>query len=207
MFKTWPAGRRLSSRIVAMVGTEIPASSTAGRIVHVISSLELPCVCAGIARPGRWRKRKMANTSAPSTNTNTTTAIQKTGSKRLSILRAYGPCGSREFCGNDEEVLQAANTTASATNPRMSRTFFRTVICLPASMKVGTGTGAGRTIPPALEPLVRVQAHDPEVHHVIRDEERSEADQCDDRGLSPSPSGGGAGVEVPGEHHPRDERP
>src|SRR6266487_2625969 len=54
---------------------------------------------------------------------------------------------------------------------------------------------------------VAVQPDDPGVHHVEVEQHRREPHQADPGRAAAPPAGGGAGVQVGGEHHPDDEGP
>lgn len=153
-----PAGLASSEKIVAIVGTAIAASRTAGAIVHMISRRRFPCTCSGTRSSSspRSRNRMTATTIRPSTRTNTAVAIQNTGRNRASIWRAYGPAGSRESCGAFEaQEARKMATTASRPPVRQMR---RLDIPLPCASVVGRGgsrPGPRVTISPPCRPPAR----------------------------------------------------
>ncbi len=117
-----PGSHSVSSKTVWTVGTAITARIRAGITVQTTSSLALPWICLGSWRPGRSRKKIAATMMAPWTSTKTAVAIQNTGQNSPSMVRAKGPCGSRELRGASSTVgsisWHAVSSSASATTPR-----------------------------------------------------------------------------------------
>src|SRR3990172_1282630 len=209
-------GRSARDQIKDRAGTTTIASNTAGAIVQPISSRVLPWSCWGMrSRPLRCRYLIAISRIPPSTSTKMIPAIAR-GSIRTSFSDcAVGPAGSNVFWGRS--LPQAASSVASSMSPPTHRSLLRT---LPLIVRLPRlGAQAGRNVPPwvpgsgtrrarrARSFRVAVEPGDPQVHGVVRDEQRDEPDQRHHRRARSPPTGRRPRVEVPREDHPRDERP
>src|SRR6186713_3530633 len=153
------------------------------------------------------------NRIPPSTITKTAAAIQTTATKRRFCSIAGSPTGLSVLCV--ASGAHAASSRTRAASPTPQSTFLRTFPLPRGSASEPAGGRDARTVPPGARRLctgsnllrIRVQPHDPQVHDVVRDEQRGEPDEGDHGGATTLPTGRRARVEVAREDRPRDERP
>src|SRR5680860_911552 len=118
-----------------MVNTATTSRMRAGMIVHPISRGVLPWICFGFSfLPAPDRYLMATNTVAASTPIPMTVATRKTGTKRLSIVLAAGPWGSRLFwplSGPRQPARTATAPSASETATHRLARETRLLMSLP----------------------------------------------------------------------------
>ena len=126
------SSRPLISDSVMRVNTAITARITVGTTVHRSSNLRSPWTCSGNSS-SEWSSRNRHQITAvpPKMIKNTRPAMRNTGSERVSIDRAIGPCGLRV---SNSAPDAHPDTRAAKIKTRPARTLRTTRVGLPINV-------------------------------------------------------------------------